>query len=408
MRISPVLALSILLGLSAAALGQSTRPSTVPAEVGIVPTTRPQGVPVAGRPEGQPAEVEGTGRAVYAGGELLRDYDPIPAMVVPRHLIDKPKFPVIDAHCHWSVEQDPRKMLADMDALGIDRAVNLSGGYGDDLDAMLRKFHDFSPRRFVIFCNLDFSTIDEPDWSQRMVKLVDDANQRGVRGLKIFKSLGLTIKDKNGTIVPIDDPRLDPVWAECGKLKMPVLIHSGDPVAFFQPIDRNNERWMQLKRHPDWSFYGPDFPPREVVIQQRNHIVQKHPETIFIGAHVANDSEDLAKVSAEMDKYPNLYADISGRVSELGRQPYTARAFLIKYQDRILFGTDRYPGRPDQPRYKVYYRFLETADQNFYYFDNPFPPNGDWRIYGVDLPGPVLEKIYHGNYDKLVPVGAGR
>jgi predicted TIM-barrel fold metal-dependent hydrolase len=182
---------------------------------------------------------------------------------------------------------------------------------------------------------------------------------------------------------------------------MPVLIHSADPLAFFQPIDRNNERLMQLGRHPDWSFYGPQFPDREEVLAQRNRVLARHPGTSFIGAHLGGNAEDLAALGEVLDRYPNFVVDISGRVAELGRQPYSARRFFLKYPDRILFGTDRYPGRPDQPRHRVYYRFLETQDEYFEYHEHDFPPTGEWRIHGIFLPDDVLEKVYHLNADAL-------
>jgi predicted TIM-barrel fold metal-dependent hydrolase len=210
------------------------------------------------------------------------------------------------------------------------------------------------------------------------------------------------VKDKSGRVVPIDDERLDPVWARCGELGMPVLIHSADPIAFFMPVDRRNERWMQLKRHPDWSFHGVEFPRYEEVLAQHNRVVKRHPKTTFVSAHLANSGENLVQLARWLDQMPNLYVDLSGRVSELGRQPYAARTFLIQYQDRVLFGTDRYPGRADQPRHRVYYRFLETADEYFKYYDHPFPPSGDWRIYGVFLPDEVLSKIYAGNADRIL------
>lgn len=342
------------------------------------------------------------GTAVYAGKELLKDYRPTPTLVTKRTLVQRPKFPAIDIHCHWSLMQDPQFLLTSMDKLGVKAAINLSGGYGKELDAMLEKFSKAAPDRLLIFCNLDFKTIDEPDYSPKLASYIEEAHAKGVRGLKIFKSLGLTVKDKSGKVVPIDDPRLDAAWAKCGELHMPVLIHAADPIAFFQPIDEHNERWMQLKRHPDWSFYGPEFPKRDEVLAQRNHIVEQYPQTVFIGAHVASSDEDLAQIGRWLDQYPNLYVDISGRVSELGRKPYSARKFLIQYQDRILFGTDRYPGRPDQPRYTIYYRFLETADEYFDYYNHPFPPEGEWKIYGVFLPDEVLEKIYHLNAERAL------
>lgn len=345
----------------------------------------------------EPTTEPAIGRAVYVGEELLKDYDPEPTLKTAATTIDKPKFPVIDIHCHWTMQQSPHQLLKAMDELGVERSVNLSGGFGAELDAMLERFHAAAPDRLLVFANIDFSRIDEPDFGERQAAGLRAAQKKGVSGLKIFKSLGLTIKDTSGKIVPIDDPRLDPIWNVCGELKMPVLIHAADPAAFFQPIDAKNERWMQLKRHPDWSFHGPDFPTREEVLAQRDRMVAKHPNTVFIEAHLSDLGDDLDRLTATLERHPNVYVDLSGRVSELGRQPYAARKFLIAQQDRVLFGTDRYPGRPDQPRHRVYYRFHETADEYFKYYDHPFPPSGDWRIYGVHLPDAALRKIYHDN-----------
>ncbi|MCP3902968.1 MAG: amidohydrolase family protein [Planctomycetes bacterium] len=345
------------------------------------------------------------GTMIYVGDASVRDYQPRPALVTAVTPVDRARYPAVDVHCHWRPDTEPEAMLAAMDDRNVTRAVNLSGGWGADLDRMLDRYHGADPDRFVIFCNVDFSRIDEPDFGAAAAAELERGYRRGVGGLKIFKDLGLRIRDGSGRLVAVDDPRLDPIWAKCGELRIPVLIHSADPVAFFQPIDRHNERWMQLMRHPDWSFYDPSLPGREEVMAQRDRVMARHPKTNFIGAHVGGNAEDLAAASRVLEAHPNFFMDISGRVAELGRQPYAAREFLIEHQDRILFGTDRYPGRGDQPRYRLYFRFLETADEHFDYYDNSFPPAGDWRIYGVSLPDEVLKKIYHGNADRLLPVG---
>jgi len=341
-------------------------------------------------------------QALYIKGDLVLNYQPKSNLVQEQSTPGKPKYPVIDVHTHFSSDLSPTFLIKKMDELGIRAVINLSGGYGEKLDQMLKKFSQYDPDRFIIFCNLDFSKIDDPDFSEQMVAFLRAAHAKGAKGLKIFKNLGLTLKDKTGQIVAIDDTRLDPVWAKAGELGMPVLIHTADPVAFFKPADRFNERLMQLKRHPVWSFYGAEFPKRETIIAQRNRVITRHPDTIFIGAHVGNSAEDLTALGKLLESCPNLYVDVAGRVAELGRQPYTAREFFIKYQNRILFGTDRYPGKSTQPRYKIYYRFFETQDEYFDYYDHPFPPTGEWKIYGLFLPDEALEKIYFKNAEGLL------
>ncbi len=342
------------------------------------------------------------GVSVYVGNTSIQNYRPKSNLAIKPTPVGQPKYPAVDFHCHWSLEQDPHQMLQAMDNLGIAQAVNLSGGWGPRLKAMLAKFHRVDPERFSIFCNIDFARIDEPGFGPAMVESLVQAHNRGAAGLKIFKSLGLRHRDNRGRLIAIDDPRLDPIWAKAGELGMPVLIHTADPIAFFKPIDCFNERWMQLQRHPDWAFGSDEYPERGELLSQRNRVIARHRQTNFIGAHVANSAEDLATVSAWLEAYPNLYLDISGRIAELGRQPYTARRFCMQYQDRILFGTDRYPGNPRQPRYRIYYRFLETDDEYFNYYDHPFPPAGEWKIYGLFLPDEVLEKVYRGNAQRLL------
>jgi predicted TIM-barrel fold metal-dependent hydrolase len=224
--------------------------------------------------------------------------------------------------------------------------------------------------------------------------------QRGANGLKIFKQFGLEYKNADGSLIRIDDARWNPIWQACGETALPVLIHVADPAAFFLPIDQTNERWEELHRHPDWSFFGPRFPAHEELLAALLRVVKAHPETTFISAHMASNAEDLATVGQWLDEYPNLYIEIASRIAELGRQPVTARRFLLKYQDRVLFGTD---GPWPEERVRLYWRFLETEDENFPYSERPFPPQGLWNIYGINLPDDVLRKIYYENAARIVP-----
>jgi predicted TIM-barrel fold metal-dependent hydrolase len=233
-----------------------------------------------------------------------------------------------------------------------------------------------------------------------VVQQLTEAKEQGASGLKLFKQFGLGYRNPDGTLMRIDDPRWDPIWKACGTLGFPVLVHTADPIAFFHPIDAANERWEELSRHPEWSFPADKFPSRGQLLAARNRVIARHPKTIFIGAHMANSSEDLATVSQWLDRYPNLYVEPASRIGELGRQPYTARKFCIKYADRILFGTD---GPWPEKRLTYYWRFFETLDEYFPYSEKPFPPQGFWRIYGIGLPDAVLRKIYHENAIRLIP-----
>ncbi len=348
----------------------------------------------------------GAGVSVWVANKMVKGYRPRPTLVIEHHTPPAAKFPAIDVHCHWGLDVDPGLMIRAMDERGVRMAVNLSGDHGSKLDRMLEKFHRFAPDRFVIFCSPDLSRIDDPDFESATARFIEGAVAAGAGGIKIYKNLGLSLRDRAGRIVPVDDPRLDAIWATAGRLGVPVLIHTADPVAFFTPVDRHNERWMQLNRHPTWSYHGSDVPGRDELLAQRDRVIERHPSTQFIGAHVGNSAEDLGALAALLKRFPNFHVDISGRVAELGRQPYSARRFIMAFQDRVLFGTDRYPGRPQQPRYRIYFRFLETWDEYFDYYDHPFPPTGEWKIYGIGLPDDVLRKVYHGNAERIFAMRA--
>jgi predicted TIM-barrel fold metal-dependent hydrolase len=334
--------------------------------------------------------------AVGQSGDLkLLDWQPKSQMVVKETRILTPKFPVIDVHNHLRNLEKSKEYLAEMDKAGVWMCVGLDGLSAKDFyKEHLKISHNISKDRFLIFFSPDFSRIDEQDFGRREAAKLEEAVGMGIKGLKIFKSLGLTLKDKSGKLVPVDDPRIDPIWAKCGELGIPVMMHVSDPKAFFTPIDRYNERYDELGAHPNWSFVGEQYTySKQEILDQRNRVIAKHPNTIFIGAHVGNLPEELGKVSMWLEQYPNFYIDIDARISELGRQPYTARKFIIKYQDRIMFGTDT---PPDAEAYRIYYRFLETDDE---YIDpsGGHHLQGRWMIYGLYLPDEVLEKIYNKN-----------
>lgn len=302
----------------------------------------------------------------------------------------------------------PDEVVPIMDRCNVRLMVNLTGGHGGALVKAIGSFQGQHAARFVTFAEPNWTGIHQPVCAQRQADELRAGYAAGARGLKILKVLGLGLTDKQ-ELVRIDDPRFDAMWEAAGALGMPVTIHSSDPEAFFLPVDRLNERWEELHAHPDWSFCGAPFPPSRALHEARNRVMQRHPNTVFVCAHVAC-AEDLAYVSECMDAHPNMWVDISARIGELGRQPRTARKFFQRYQDRILFGTDAIPkGLLDLPAqrlsdelYEIYFRFLETDDEYFDYAPAAVPPQGRWRIYGIHLPDDILEKVYWRNAARLL------
>jgi predicted TIM-barrel fold metal-dependent hydrolase len=343
-------------------------------------------------------------------GLLLRDYQPRPALVTQDHTPQSPRFPVLDAHNHLGPEfgdgwaDRPLAGLLDaMEEAGVEALVDLDGGWGEEiLQRHLDHFKAAAPHRFYHFGGVDWSQWPAQgnrfgEWSA--IRLRGQV-RRGAQGLKIWKGLGLQVRDPQGQIVPVDDPRLDPLWETAAELGIPVMVHVADPVAFFAPLDRTNERWEELHTHPDWHFPSPPYPAFHDIVEAFARLVLRHPRTTFIGAHVGCYAENLAWVSQLLDRAPNLYVDMAARINELGRQPYTARRFFLKYADRILFGTDVGVNRA---WYRIYYRFLETDDEYFDYGADDIPGQGRWCIYGLFLPDDVLEKVYRLNALGVLP-----
>jgi predicted TIM-barrel fold metal-dependent hydrolase len=212
-----------------------------------------------------------------------------------------------------------------------------------------------------------------------------------------MKDFGMRARKRDGTRLKLDDPELDVVWDAAARLNIPVFIHVGDPSEFFQPIDFNNERWLELALYPDRRYQDRSrFPAFEELMAERDRLFAKHPKTTFVLAHLGWHANDLARLGAMLDKWPNLHSEVGAVLYDLGRQPRAAHDFLVKYQDRILFGKDSF--QPDE--YPYYWRTFETADE---YFDYYRDYHAFWKLYGLALPDAVLRKLYYANALKLVP-----
>jgi predicted TIM-barrel fold metal-dependent hydrolase len=332
---------------------------------------------------------------------LLKDFHPVSMLHVPVHQVPKAKYYVIDVHNHVNdaagidEHMDPKRVVEIMDATNVKTVIILTGMWGDKLQHVIDEMVKPYPGRFIVFTQIDWSRIDEPDFGPAMVRQLDDAVSRGARGLKVLKDLGLGARDKNGKLVAIDDPRIDPIWRECGRLGIPVSIHSGDPEAFFRPTDGTNERYEELNEHPDWSFAAAEYPKLDQLLEARNRVFARHPETRFVSLHMGWP-ENLPWVARMLDEHPNVMVEFGAREAELGRQPRQTRELFLKYQDRVMFGTDN---GMDEAMYRNLFRWLETADESF----DPwgYPGQGRWEISGLALPDSVLEKIYHLNAERM-------
>ncbi|MGB0075683.1 MAG: amidohydrolase family protein [Terracidiphilus sp.] len=359
----------------------------------------------------------------------ISDYEPRSMLRLKETQVDCPKFPVIDVHTHlsWSVKAvngvqlaserkflaTPAELLEVMNRRNIHTLVNLTGGFDDGLEESVARYDKSFPGRFFTFVEPSYNRFLETGYPASQARAIERAHHAGAKGLKILKTLGLYLRENitSGRLVKIDDHRFDPMWETCGRFNMPVAIHVSDPIAFFTPTGRFNERFEELNKHPDWSFYGGDFPSNAELLEARNRVIARHPRTQFIVLHVGNFAEDLVNVSQNLDRFPNMTVDIAARIGELGRQPRAAREFFERYQDRILFGTDAVPHGDEFPQqlfgdklYQIYYRFLETEDEYFDYAPARIPPQGRWQISGVGLPNSVLRKVYQENAARLLGI----
>jgi predicted TIM-barrel fold metal-dependent hydrolase len=341
----------------------------------------------------------------------FEEYDPPSTLVVPQHIVTRAKYPFIDVHSHqWRMDtQNLDSLVAEMDSLNMAVMVNLSGrgdydpstrsivdeiGFLNRSLANIRKSHHSD--RLIVFTNIRFDGFGEHGWAEQTITQLEEDVKMGAKGLKVYKDLGFDVKDHTGHRVPVDDPRLDPVWEKCGELGIPVLIHSGDPFQFWLPKDKYNERWLELKEHPERYRDPMKYPQWEQIMNEQHNVFRKHPKMIFISAHLGWMGNDLARLGKLLDEIPNMYTEIGAVLAELGRQPRFAREWFIKYQDRVLFGKDLwYPSE-----YHVYFRVLETADEYFNYYRRR---HAFWKMYGVDLPDEVLKKLYYKNALKIFP-----
>ena len=330
----------------------------------------------------------------------IEDYEPRTTLVSPGTLLTSARYPFVDIHGHQRAgsmsSSDVDSLVEEMDDLNMAVMVNLSGGSGESLVAGLNKMTKDNPGRFIFFANVDFRGVGEEGWSEHAADQLEADVNAGAAGLKIFKTLGLGALDIEGNRIAVDDIRLAPVWDRAGELGIPVLIHSADPAEFWQPFDRFNERWLELKVRPQRRQFPNADVSFEEILQEQHNVFRRHPNTNFINAHLGWLGHDLDRLGEIMDKLPNMYVGLGAVIYELGRQPRFAAKWLTEYQDRVLMGKDSY----NKEEFYTYFRVFETDDD---YFDYYRDYHAFWKMYGLNLSDEVLKKIYYENALDLVP-----
>jgi len=334
---------------------------------------------------------------------LVKDHAPRSSVVTPETFVPKAKFPVIDSHVHvvGRTSDEVAEWVKTMDEVGMEKSLVLTGAIGDEFDALVDSLSNKYPGRFQLYCGMDKTNIEKPDYSDRVVAELERCYKKGAIGVGEIsdKGHGIVSPKYDGNYAKSDslardkrlhpdDDRLDAFWEKCAELKMPVSLHVADHPTCWTPLDVFQER------SPDYQHFnqfGTDVPSFEELIEKRNRALKKHPNTIFIACHLGNQGHDLATLSQDMDNYPNLFLDTSARDYELGRTPRNSAKFLAKYKDRIVFGTDM--GRK-KSMYQIHWRLLESDDEYIV-------GRAGWRIYGLDLPAPVLESLYRGTAKKI-------
>jgi len=327
---------------------------------------------------------------------LLKDYEPESSVVVPQTRVEKARFPVIDVHTHDDMSEiksphDVVRWLKTLDDTGVATAVVFIDGTGDTFARKAKWFLAY-PDRFQVWCGLETRDFDKPGYSTRAVAALEQCYRDGARGVGEISDKGWGIQDEKrplGQRLHIDDPRLDPVWQKCATLHLPVNIHLADHPSCWRPLGPHQERTPDFQV---FNLYGKPVPSYEELLAKRGRVLARNPKTTFIFCHLSNQGNDLAALRTDMDRYPNLYLDIAARDYELGRTPRAAALFLARYSDRVMFGTDM---GADAEMYRGWWRLLETADE---YIRGRLW----WRQYGLDLPSPLLEKLYRKNAQRLL------
>ena len=340
--------------------------------------------------------------APEAPAPSILDYRPKSTLVAPVHMVMKAKYPVIDFHGHPQGRLGTSDALASLgaslDSLNVRLMVSADNQSGDRLKTTIASIRASATMkdRVRVLTGISFQNV-EPGWAEKAIAQLEADVAAGAVGVgEIGKGFGLSTKKSDGSRLKLDDPELDPIWAACARLKLPVFIHTADPEQFFHPIDYTNERWLELSLFPERRYPPDRFPSFEQLITERDNLFRRNPKTTFVTAHLGWQANDLARLGKLLTEMPNVYTEVGAVLYDIGRQPRVAHDFFIKFQDRILFGKDSF--QPEE--YPYYWRVFETRDDYFEYYRGY---HAFWKLYGIDLPDATLKKVYFQNALKITP-----
>lgn len=352
-------------------------------------------------PMGADAQTRRRSREPQLPPPNITEYKPRSTLVVPEHEVPRAKFPVVDLHGHppdLSNPENVRMVVAEMDRLNLQVMVQARPSSGEALTRQIATVRQLGYEdRFVFFASVDLNEIGPGSGARIAAQLEADVEAGAVGIGEISKAFGLFYRKADGSRLRMDDPELDVVWETAGRLGIPVFVHTADPAEFFEELDYENERWLELAIFPNRRFMDRErFPAFDDLMAERERMIAKHPNTTWVLAHMGWHTQDLGRLGEIFDRYPNTYGEVGAVLYDLGRQPRFARAFFEQYKDRILFGKDSF--QPDE--YPYYWRVFETADE---YFDYYRDYHAFWKLYGMDLPDDVLRAMYYENALRIIP-----
>ena len=353
-------------------------------------------------PPGQTEVRPGRCQAPELPPPSIVDYRPRSTLVVPAHPVPRAKYPAIDFHGHpRNLSGSPAELDAlgaSLDSLNVRIMVAANSMSGESLVRTVAAIKA-SPKmrdRVRVLAGIDFRDVG-PGWAEKAVAQLEADVAAGAVGVgEISKGLGLSITKRDGTRLRIDDPALDPIWQACARLRIPVFIHTADPQEFWQPIDMQNERWLELGLFPGRRYPADRYPPFEQLMTERDNLLRRHPRTTFVVAHMGWHANDLGRLGRMLAEMPNVHVEVGAVLYDIARQPRVAHDFFVRFQDRILFGKDSF--QPEE--YPYYWRVFETRDD---YFDYYRDYHAFWKLYGIDLPDAVLKKLYFANALRITP-----